>query len=198
MTSPTAVSSGGGAHRWLALGALVVVVAACSGPAGSPSAASGTPAPASAEVPATPAAPASEAPSASAEATADPGGSSEPPAALLIGTDAGPVAGDLGTFSWDGLVSDSPWIVQRSGNAAAAGARLRVRFDDSMDQTRWTARWAPIRRGEAGTPRAAGSGDEGRILIEAPAEAGSWSLQLEARFGDGRRAAWYWRVAVDG
>jgi hypothetical protein len=192
------VSSSGGAHRWLALGALVVVVAACSGPAGSPSATSGTQAPASTEIRATPAAPHTESPSASPEATPDPGNASEPPTALLVGTDGGPVAGDLGTFSWDGLVSDSPWIVQRSGDAAATGARLRVRFDDSMDQTKWTARWAPIRRGEAATPQAAGSGDEGRIVIEAPAEAGPWSLQLEARFGDGRRAVWYWRVAVDG
>ena len=77
-------------------------------------------------------------------------------------------------------------------------ARLRVRFGDSLDQTRWIARWAPVRHGEAGTPQAAGSGDDGRIVIEAPGEAGPWSLQLEARFGDGRRAVWYWRVAVDG
>jgi hypothetical protein len=191
-------SIGRGARWWVAAGALVVAVAACSGPARSPAAGSGTPAATPTKAPATPAPSPADAPSPTAGETPEPGDATEPPPALLVGTDAGPVAGDLGTFSWDGLVSDSPWIVQRSGDAVPSGARLRVRFGDSQDQTRWIARWAPVRHGEAGTPQTAGSGDDGRIVIEAPGEAGPWSLQLEARFGDGRRAVWYWRVAVDG
>ena len=78
------------------------------------------------------------------------------------------------------------------------GARLRVRFGDSLDQAEWTARWAPIRHGEAGTPQAGGSGDDGRIAIEAPGEAGPWSLQLEARFGDGRQGGLVLAGRVDG
>ena len=30
----------------------------------------------------------------------------------------------------------------------------------------------------------------------APAEGGAWSLQVFARVGTGRDAAWYWRVEV--
>ena len=198
MMRPDVRSAGCGVRRMAVIGVLVVAVAACSDPAGSPAAGSATPAPSSAEAPVTPVASPTDAPSASAGETPDARDASEPPRALLVGTAAGPVAGDLGTFSWDGLVSDSPWIVQRSGDAVASGARLRVRFGGSAGQTAWTARWAPIRRREAGTPKAAGSGEDGRIVVEAPGEAGPWSLQLEARFGDGRRAVWYWRVAVDG
>ena len=198
MTRPMAGSIRRGAPWWAAVWALVVAVAACSGPAGSPAAGTGTAAAPPTEEAATPAASPNEAPSATAEQTPEPDATTEPPVALLVGTDAGPVAGDLGTFTWDGLVSDSPWIVQRSGDAVPSGARLRVRFGDSLDQARWIARWAPVRHGEAGTPQSAGSGDDGRIVVEAPGEAGPWSLQLEARFGDERRAVWYWRVAVDG
>ena len=81
-----------------------------------------------------------------------------PPAATLDGVDGGPVAGDLGSFSWDGLVSDSPWIVERVGHRADPGTRLRVAFDGLARPGAWTARWAPIRRRQAGTPRAGGIG----------------------------------------
>ena len=198
MTRPMGGSIGRGTRWGAPLVVLVLVVAACSGPAGTPATVPGTATAPPSAVPATPGASPSDAPSASSGETPDPGLASEPPTALLVGTDGGPVAGDLGTFTWDGFVSDSPWIVQRSGHAAASGARLRVRFGDALEQTGWTARWAPIRHRQAGTPRAAGSGDDGRIVVEAPGEAGPWSLQLEARFGDGRRAVWYWRIAVDG
>ena len=106
--------------------------------------------------------------------------------------------GALGTFSWDGLVSDSPWIVPRTAVPAGPGDALRIRFDPGPGQSSWTARWARIRDGEATKPRAAGSGDDGRVVVEAPSDAGDWSLQLEARFAGGGRAIWYWRVSVGG
>ena len=124
--------------------------------------------------------------------------SPEPPRAILVGGADGPETGDLGTFSWDGLVSDSPWIVQRTGSPVTPGTRLRVRFDPRLQPRAWIARWAPIRHGEAGSPRNAGSGDGGRVAVDAPMEAGPWSLQLDATFADGRRAVWYWRLGVGG
>ena len=76
--------------------------------------------------------------------------------------------------------------------------RCAIRFDPGPGQSSWTARWARIRDGEATKPRAAGSGDDGRVVVEAPSDAGDWSLQLEARFAGGGRAIWYWRVSVGG
>jgi hypothetical protein len=191
---------------WLVV--LLFVLAGCTGAVGSPRASepSGDPAPgAPSPVPPTeaptdaatgaPAALASAPPSREPPSVDD---GDEPPEARLLGTGAGPVAGALGTFSWDGLVSDSPWIVPRRGVEATAGATLRVRFEPGPGQVSWTARWARIRDGQAGRPRGAGSGDAGPIAVEAPSDAGDWSLQVEARFAGGGRAVWYWRVVVGG
>jgi len=186
---------------WLA--ALVFVMAGCAGPAGTPSP-TGPPASdglSPTDAPAATASPLgtdshSHDPSAS---PADTGPDSpEPPRAILVGGADGPEAGDLGTFSWDGLVSDSPWIVPRTGSPVTPGTPLRVRFDPRLRPRAWIARWAPIRHGEAGPPWDAGSGDDGRVAVEAPMAAGPWSLQLDATFADGRRAVWYWRIGVGG
>ncbi len=180
----------------ISIGLVALVVAACAGVA-APTGITVTPASSAGSASRSPAT-AGDTPSPIAPASPQTTAASAPPAAVLGGVDGGPVAGDLGSFSWDGLVSDSPWIVERAGHSAAPGTRLRVAFEDSPDQAAWTARWAPVRRRQAGTPRSAGSGRDERITIEAPNEAGPWSLQLQATFGDGRRAVWYWRVDVDG
>jgi hypothetical protein len=187
---------------WLT--ALVFVMVGCAGPAATPAptgprtshAASPTDAPT-----ATSSATATESIAGGATASpadSPPPDSPEPPRAILIGGADGPETGDLGTFSWDGLVSDSPWIVERTGSRVTPGARLRVRFDPRLQPRAWIARWAPIRHGEAGTPRGAGFGDGGRIALETPMDSGPWSLQLDATFADGRRAVWYWRLGVGG
>lgn len=123
--------------------------------------------------------------------------SSSPPGAALVGPAGGPIVGDLGTFSWDGLVSDAPWIVQPTGATLDPARHLRVRFDGGPPVAGWTARWARVRDGVADNPRKAGSGDGKPLAIEAPPGPGSWSLQVEARFDGGGRAVWYWRVKVD-
>lgn len=181
---------------WLT--ALVFVMAGCAGPAATPAGphVSGSPV---TTAPGSPTASRDAPASAAGEPNASPADSGppnapEPPAAILVGGVDGPEAGDLGTFSWDGLVSDSPWIVQRTGSPVTPGTRLRVRFDPRLRPRAWIARWAPIRHGEAGNPLDAGSGDGGRVVIEAPMDTGPWSLQLEAKFTDGRRAVWYWRL----
>jgi len=187
---------------WLA--ALVFVTAGCGGNAGSPAA---TGPAASGGAVTTAAIPGTATPDATASPADEPTptppdsvppDSAEPPLAVLVGGIEGPRAGDLGTFSWDGLVSDSPWIVQRTGSPVTPGARLRVRFDPRLVPRAWSARWAPVRHGEAGAPRDAGSGGGGRVSVEAPMDAGPWSLRLDATFADGRRAVWYWRLGVGG
>ncbi len=202
MTTPNVKRHAPHYVAWLTT--LVFVMAGCAGPAATPAptgqrashAASPTDAPTARSSPGATTSPAGD-PTAS-PADSQPPDSPEPPRAILVGGADGPETGDLGTFSWDGLVSDSPWIVPPTGSPVTPGTRLRVRFDPRLQPRAWIARWAPIRHGEAGTTRNAGSGDGGRVAVEAPMEAGPWSLQLDAMFADGRRAVWYWRLGVGG
>lgn len=133
----------------------------------------------------------------SAEPIATETASSVPPDAFLGGPTGGPVAGELGSFSWDGLVSDSPWIVPPTASPLDPARHLRVRLSGGPAVASWTARWAKVRNGEAGTPRLAGSGAGAPLAIGAPPGPGGWSLQVDVRFEAGGRAAWYWRVQVD-
>jgi hypothetical protein len=121
-----------------------------------------------------------------------------PQPAWLVGPAGGDVPGDLGSFSWDGLVSDSPWIVQPTGDALAAGTHPHVRLDGGRAHVAWTARWARIEHGVTGRPIGAGRGGDEPIVVDPPPGPGSWSLRLDAIFGEGRRATWYWRVRVHG
>jgi len=124
----------------------------------------------------------------------DPAG--DPPLAQLAGLAGDAVDGDLGSFVWDGLVSDAPWIVGAARGTASPGAGLSVSFQPGGRVRAWRARWARVSGGEAGTPSAAGAGTSGRILLTAPRAVGTWSLQLTTDFGAGRSATWYWRVKV--
>jgi hypothetical protein len=122
---------------------------------------------------------------------------SDPPDAFLVGPTRGPVAGELGSFSWDGIVSDSPWIVPRTAFPLDPARRLRVRLSGAPAVAGWTGRWARVRNGEAGPPRLAGTGAGTPLAIDAPPGPGGWSLQVDVRFDGGGRATWYWRVQVD-
>jgi hypothetical protein len=120
----------------------------------------------------------------------------QPPDALLAGVAADPVAGDLGTFTWAGLTSDSPWVVGRAGGSADAGATLVVEFRPDVGEATWDATWARVAGGQAQQPGDVSDPATGPVRVTLPAEPGTWSLQLFARFGPGRDAAWYWRVEV--
>ncbi len=119
-----------------------------------------------------------------------------PPVASLGGGAAGPVAGELGTFFWGGLGSDSPWIVPTTHLAAAPGATLTVTLDPAGAPERWTAAWAPVRNGAAGGVDAVGEGEGSSVTLTAPGQPGSWGLLVEVHFPGGQRAAWYWSVVV--
>lgn len=202
MTTPAERAAG--RRPWEAALAVVLVALAAAGCLGSigPSPGTGSVGPAvlSSDEPSPEATPV-ESRGAPATATAGPtevpSESSGPPDAALVGPADGPVAGDLGTFSWDGLVSDSPWIVPSRAAVLSTGRHLRVRFDGGPPVGAWIARWARIRDGVAGDPSTAGSGDGKPLAIGAPPGPGDWSLQVEARFGGGERAVWYWRVKVE-
>ncbi len=197
------------------VGALLLVmlalgVGACSGgQAGSPipsSIASTTALPSTAPAPATatspPAAssspsqldgpPPTSQPSSTPSQSASPQVPAVPPPATI-----GDVAGSLGSYTWDGVMADGPWIVPKSGSLTTPGTTLTVAFGGGADATpvSWDASWAPVRNGTAGTPRGAGSG-QGTVSIVTPGSAGTWSLRVTAQFGEGREATWFWRVTV--
>jgi hypothetical protein len=117
--------------------------------------------------------------------------------ALLVRGDlpASPAEGSLGSFSWDGLTSDGPWVVPSQGVDLPPGASLTVALEPAQVPASWTARWAPLASGQPGDVASADDGT-GPMSFVAPGGAGPWGLQLEARFGEGRSAAWYWRVEV--
>ena len=180
---------------------VLAVVAACAavGP-GSPSAGSiGTEAPA-----ATPAATAATAaPSLSPGPTGVPLPSpsappvqtaATPPAASLSAEGGDPVVGSLGSYTWGGVGSDSPWL---PGAPIAVGARepLAVTFAGGPPVARWSAR-----RARAGSTSPVGAlpagGGTGPIAVDAPAS-GSWTLAVTVEFAGGiGSATWYWRLDV--
>jgi len=203
MTRPRA------AVRAAVLVAFVAGIAACSGGQ------AGSPVPSSpASTAASSLAPATATPTTSASSDASPNASpsvtpSETPVPTRTSSPGTPpqtpglpptasighVGGSLGSYTWDGVLADGPWIVPRSGVRATAGAALAVACGGGAAVTSWDASWAAVRNVTAGTPHAAGSG-QGPVTIAAPAKAGTWSLRVTARFGEGREATWFWRVTV--
>lgn len=107
----------------------------------------------------------------------------------------GTVTGMESSFTWDGLVSDAPWIAG-APTRAARGERLGVAFEPGLVPVAWRAHWAPLVAGQPGTPREGGSGSGEPVAFEAPPLAGSWSLRITADFGPDRSASWTWQVDV--
>ncbi len=164
--------------------AAVVLIAACA----PGSAATSTPT-------ASPTAPVSTASQTAAAASAPPT-SSAPPTATLSGGGIGAVQGDLGSIIWNGLTSDTPWVVNPNGPAVNTGTPLAISAD-GVAPDRWAASWARVSGNQAGKPQDGGSGQGGGpIKVSAPTAAGTWGLRFEAWFGPYNSATWYWRVEV--
>lgn len=189
----------GVAYRWLWVLLIVTTGAACG------AAASGTPGPSATAIgePSTtlPSAdPTSPQPSAppSAPLTDQPTDQpmpADPPQAMLAGSWDAPAAGSLGTFTWDGLVSDAPWIVGTATGDVSSGP-MTVAFVPAIAQATWLARWASVVDGAATDAVRGGDGTTGAIVISPPASPGDWSLQLTATFASGYDATWYWRLEI--
>jgi hypothetical protein len=124
---------------------------------------------------------------------ADGSGSAEtrPPSASIVDIDGSPVAGQVGSFAWAGVVSDSPLL---------PGTPVRVRrgvvFDvvvDGLAPTTWTARLF-VDPGDptSGSPLGAGTG---AVRIRAPDDAGEWTLVVRVFSGAGD-VSYFWRLSV--
>ena len=135
-------------------------------------------------------------PPASPPAQPTPVPGSQAPVARLTGVGESPAPGALGSSCWDGACSDAPWLPGTDAGSAVAGARLAVEFDPPIAHSAWTAAWASLANGQPGSPMAGETGTDGPVELTLPGRPGQWSLQVFARFGGGRDAAWYWRVDV--
>ena len=120
--------------------------------------------------------------------------SAEPPVATLAVEGGDPVAGELGSYSWNGGGSDSPWL-PGSVITVGTGERLSVSVEPDVGIATWVAR-----RVAAGTSDGAGAvgvGDgTGPVSFAAP-EKGHWSIQLTVGFADDLGSAvYYWDLTV--
>lgn len=150
------------------------------------------------------------APSGSAAATASPPGDGpsppvvsptptgagpdgSPPDALLRVEGADPVAGQLGSYTFAGGGSDSPWL-PGSPVTAAAGEPVTVGLADGSAVAGWAARRAPA-GATSGTGATAIGDGEAAVAFSAPGP-GSWTVEVTIRFATGGSATYYWRLDV--
>jgi hypothetical protein len=117
-----------------------------------------------------------------------------PPAATLAVEGGDPVAGQLGSYTWNGNGSDSPWL-PGTPITVGVGERLAVSLDPDVGVAMWSAR-----RVAAGTSDGAGAvglGDDAPPVAFAAPAAGHWSVQLTVGFaGEVGSATYYWDVTV--
>ncbi len=140
-------------------------------------------APATAVAPATPA------------ITSPPPAAAEPPSATLAVEGGDPVTGSLGSYTWAGGGSDSPWLPGEPIHAGP-GEPLRLVVSDGVGIAAWSARRAPAGSVDGTGARPLGTGT-GPVAFDAPG-AGSWSVQVAIRFAhDLGSATYYWRLDVD-
>lgn len=145
--------------------------------------------------------PSSEPPAATGEPSARP--AVGPPAAVLVAEGLAPVAGTLGSWSFDNSGSDSPWLpgagLREVRLAVAMGPIVRLATGERIGA--WSAQVAAANdtRGE----RSVGAG--GRETAEPPLEqveleplqAGRWVLAVRLELANGRGdATWYWLVSA--
>jgi hypothetical protein len=163
-----------------------LLVAACGpGATSSPTrtGAAGTPGPSPSAAGATPV----------TSAVATPATSALPPDAALAAEGGDPVIGQLGTFTWGGGGSDSPWL-PGAPIAVGAGEPLSVTLADATPIAAWTAVRAPGTSTDGSGAVSAGAGS-GTIAFAVPVP-GRWTVAVTIRFGGGDSATWYWQLDV--
>ena len=170
-------------RRWApVVVALAVLMAACNvgGPGGPPTA--GLPSAASVVT---------------ARPTAGPAAASstaQPPAASLAVDGGDLVVGQLGSFTWDGAGSDSPWL-PGSPITIGQGERMTISFTTDPGVASWTARRAAAETLDGAG--AVGLGQGATPITFSPPPPGTWSVQLTVQFANRRgSAAYYWQVTV--
>ena len=132
-------------------------------------------------------------PSASEVASATTPASAIPPDASLAAEGGDPVVGQLGSFTWAGGGSDSPWL-PGSPIAVGAGEPLSVTLADGSPIAAWTAVRAPVASasGAGAVPEGEGAG----TIVFAVAVPGRWTVAVTIRFDGGDAATWFWRLDV--
>jgi len=130
-----------------------------------------------------------------APSTASPAQAEGPPGATLSVEGGDPLAGQLGSYTWAGGGSDSPWL-QGSAVRAGAGEPLTVRLDRATVVADWAATRvvAGTTDGSGGVSLASAEGEPIRFIGPA---AGHWSVQVQVRFDGGSDSAtYYWLLEV--
>lgn len=116
-----------------------------------------------------------------------------PPAAILINAQGRDVEGQVGTFTWQGVVSDSPLL-----SGAAATVRTGQALSISVAGPRpssWSATlFADPADPASGTALGQGTGE---ISLVAPDRPGTWTLGLQVVYPDGD-VTHFWRLTVPG
>lgn len=153
--------------------ASALVVAACAGPS--------------------PPSPATEAPSDAATAAA------APPDALLTVDGAPAVAGELGSYTYLGRGSDSPWLpaTMLQPVQVGAGGRLVVRLANGEPIARGSARVARAGDTEGAETEPLGLSQEQQAVVIVGPGPGSWVLAVELDYADEAGSGLYfWRLEV--
>jgi hypothetical protein len=135
-------------------------------------------------------------PAPSTTATVTPAEMPGPPSAALTPVGADAIAGELGSFTWQGIGSDAPWLVPLAAEAVQDAGPYTVTFVPPLLAEAWTARWAPVVDGAAGDVAGSEQGGDGPLVLDGPVGPGTWSLQVAARFAGGDRGTYYWRLEV--
>lgn len=163
-------------HPMIGAAILAGIVLAC-GPAATPSGA--TP-------------PASQRPGGPAATVA---GRDAPPDAFLAAEGGDPVAGQLGTYVWLKMGSDSPWL-PGAPIGVGAGEPLRVSLVPDGDIRAWFARYVPASAVGPDGATSLGEG-EGSPAFAAPGS-GAWTLEVFVEFAAGAGdASYFWRLEVE-
>lgn len=176
--------------------AIAVIAMACSssGPSASAGAAGSAASTGTSQAAAT-ATPASSPSTTAAAATPDPSVEAAAPPAASLSVDGGePVTGQLGSYTWNGGGSDSPWL-PGTPITIGSGERPSASLDGGAGTATWSAR--RVAAGSSDGAGAIGLGDGSGPIAFAGPPPGRWSVQLTVHFaGDRGSATYYWDVSV--
>ena len=132
--------------------------------------------------------------SASTGVTASVGPAAQPPGAALAVDGGDAVTGQLGSYTWNGAGSDSPWL-PGAPITVGQGERLGVALDGGAVVAAWTARRVVAGATDGAGAVALGEG-QGPVAFPAPPP-GAWSVQVTVHFAGGLGSAtYYWQVTV--
>lgn len=180
--------------RWIAgIAMFAMLVAACSSTGANPSASVDPTAPARSPTGSIPAG--TEQPTAAGIGSPVTSAAAGPPTASLGAEGGDRVVGQLGSFTWKGAGSDSPWL-PGSPIRVGSGEPLTVTITGSPSIGSWTARRIPAGATDGNGAIAMGSGEGDPIGFLAP-DSGRWSIVVDVRFAAGSDAAAYsWLLDV--